>query len=195
MRLLYTLLLCLSVQFAWAQPRSGDASLDSRLARYMALTGEKDFKGLLEYIHPGLFKIAPREAIQKSFEEVFADPSMEIGFDSMAVRRFGAPFTTQGVEYRKVDYRMVLHLRFKDESVAKDPAFEKELVPALKAAFESDEVVFNKKTGTVVLKKNDVLYAIRDTPSSDWTFIGYKKQKQLVEAIFLPEAITHYKLL
>ncbi|TCZ73676.1 hypothetical protein [Flaviaesturariibacter aridisoli] len=193
--LLFSLALLCITNLASAQAKSGDAALDNRLQRYLDLTYQKDFNGLMDLIHPSLFRLAKREELVKAFEEVFSDESLEIGFDTMRVVQIGAPFTNAGIQYRRADYYMVMHLGFRDSSVYAQPGFQEQMVSALQTAFEAGRVTFNPKTRTFILSKNDVLYAIRDTPSTPWTFIGYKRNKAMIEAIFPKEVIAHYKML
>src|SRR5687767_3206460 len=103
--LLFSSVLVLST---WAQVKSGDAALDKRLAEYMKYNDELNFDKIMDYMHPKLFKIAPKDAIVASMKAAFESADMKLTMDDLGVTSVGASFKSAGSEYRKVEYKMTM---------------------------------------------------------------------------------------
>src|SRR3982074_2051779 len=90
-----------------------DRGLQKRLDEYMKLNKELNFKKLIDYIHPSLFKIAPKKDIIQAFEQTFNNDKVEIRFDSLNVVSVEPPFKYHEVIYQKVNYYTSMELRVK----------------------------------------------------------------------------------
>lgn len=176
-----------------AQVRSGDKALDARLDTYMQWNRDLDFEKVMDYVHPKLFSIAPREAILQSFKQAFDNDQIAITIDSSYVVAFSPAFQHEAASYRKVDYFMSMRLRFKDTAVVNDE-FIGTMTQNLQASMPGKTVAFNKALAAFVIRGKDVMIAIKDSKDAQWMFLGHNNNPQLVEALFAPEVIKHFKL-
>ena len=176
-----------------AQVKSGDAALDKRLADYMKFNDDADFEKVMDYMHPKLFKIAPREAIIASMKAAFESEDMKLGMDDLGVTSVGPVFTSAGSDYRKVEYKMTMTIRFTDTTVYA-PEFIEQMTSMYTESFAGKKVTFDKKTKAFVITGTDILYAIKDA-GQPWLFIGYKKDPDMLRQLFTRPVIDHYKML
>lgn len=184
----------LFVSSSWAQAKSGDADLDKRLSEYMAYTEKLDFDKIMDYMYPKLFKIAPREALVSAMKEAFQSKEMKMGLKDLGILAIGDVFATGGTEFRKIEYKMTLTMQFTDTSATNDPQFMEVMKESMAAGFPDKEVVVDEATKSILVKGNDILFAIKDL-GKQWMFIGYKDEPSLIKVIFPQAAIDHFKLL
>jgi hypothetical protein len=180
---------------SFAQVQSDDKVLNERLAGYMGANKALDFEKLFDYIHPNLFKVAPKEQLLVAFKQAFDNEALQIGIDTIEIKAIGEPFTAGTGTYRRVDYSMSMHLTFKDSSVYDKPDFENTVLASFQKSFGDKTVSFDKAAKMFRIRGADVMYAIKDNAQKPWLFIGYEKNKDLMEAIFPPAVIKHFKLL
>ncbi|MDB5196276.1 MAG: hypothetical protein JWP88_647 [Flaviaesturariibacter sp.] len=178
-----------------AQVKSGDAQLDQRLSNYMKYNEQLDFEKMFDLIHPKIYKVAPKEQLIKVFKDAFDNEALEMAIDTIKTLAVGAPFRTGAASYRRVDYYMTMHLRFKDTTIYETPDFATTMITSLQQSFGNRVVSFDKDSKRFSVRGNDVLYAIKDNQDTPWMFIGYQKNEPLIKAIFPKDVIEHFKLL
>ena len=171
-----------------------DTSLTRRLKEYNRLSKEAKFEELMEYMHPSLFDLAPKEQLIEAFKNIYENEAMKITIEKIESRSISDPLTLNGAQYRKVDYDMVLNMKFKDESKLSDSSTIKTMVSSLQEALAGKEVSYNASSKQFVIKGSDIVIAIKDNSSTPWLFLGYDGTNELVKKLFPPEMIEHFKL-
>jgi len=188
----FTLAILLSVSLASAQP---DADFKKRLDIFMKLNRDMDFDKMMDYIHPALFKIAPRDAIVEAFKNSFDNQLIKMSIDSINILQVSTDFKLGDTVYRKVDYGMIASLKFKDTSATNDTAFVNQTIENLRKGFPEGQIIYNQAKDQFEIKTNTLLIAIKDGPSIPWMFLGYQKNEELLKQIFPDAVIAHFKLL
>jgi hypothetical protein len=191
-KLSFTLALLLSVSVVSAQ---ADTSFKKRLNVFMKLNRDMDFDGMMNYIHPSIFKIAPREQIVEVFKNSFDNQMIKMSIDSLFILKISSDFRLGDTVYRKVDYGMLATLKFKDTSLKSDTAFISRTTENLKKGFADGTITYNQAMDAFEIRTNTLLIAIKDGPSVPWMFLGYQKNEDLLRQIFPAEVISHFKLL
>ncbi len=171
-----------------------DTSLNRRLKEYIRLNKELKFVELMEYLHPSLFELAPKEQMIGLFENVYDNADMKITIEKIEVRTISAPFTLKAVQYYKVDYDMAMQMKFKDENKISDSNTVKTMISSFQEVLPGKEVSFNASGKYFVIKGSDVLIAIKDNPETQWLFLGYDGNNEMVKKLFPQELIEHFKL-
>ncbi len=180
------------VAFAgFSQP---DTALNNRLQEYMRLSKDLNFEELMDYIHPSLFKLAPKEQLTEVFKKVYDNDDMKITIDSQENRFISDLYTLNGVQYRTVDYYMVMLMKFKDESKTLDSSFVNSMTSSLQIALPKKKVNFDALNNQFIIKGTDVLMAIKDSQKSNWLFLGYDTSNEMIKQLFPQELIEHFKL-
>ena len=167
--------------------------LRSRLNTYMDLTREKNFDKIMDYIHPSLYKIAPRIEMKQALESAYATDGIDLTFDSMAVVKISEEFLFNSSIYRRVDYFGIMRMRFTDTEKTEDSTFVNMLLPALQAEFPDQEVKFDAKTTSFIIRGEDILLAIKDT-GAEWLFLGFERGNPMIESLFPKEVRERFKI-
>lgn len=192
-KLTLAFLLCLSIT---AFTQTTDQALNTRIQEYLAYNKALNFEKLMDYIHPKLFTIAPREAILQVFEQTFKSKEMQFTFDSMAVATVTPVFKFGGAEYRRVNYfaQMTIAMN-KDSMDLSNPEAAGIMRKAFAAGFPGKKVTMNVAKNAIVVSGTDVMFAIKDATVSDWMFLGYDRSKAELNRRLYPKPVrTHFKL-
>ena len=193
MKKLAFILLFLTTAFI-GTAQTTDAQLKQRLNNYMQLNKELDFEKIMDYMHPVLFTVAPKEAMQQTMEQAFNSEEMKISIDSLQVLTIGEDFKQGEAVYKKVDYFMGMSMVFKD-NMLEDESFREMITAGMKEAMGNKQVSYDEKKKALIITGNEVMFAIKDNPKTEWLFLGYDKNPELIKAIFPKSVIAHYKLL
>ena len=193
MKKLAFILLFLTTAFI-GTAQTTDAQLKQRLNNYMQLNKELDFEKIMDYMHPVLFTVAPKEAMQQAMEQAFNSEEMQISIDSLQVLTIGEDFKQGEAVYKKVDYFMGMSMVFKD-NMLEDESFREMITAGMKEAMGNKQVSYDEKKKALMITGNEVMFAIKDNPKTEWLFLGYDKNPELIKAIFPKSVIAHYKLL
>ncbi len=175
----------------FAQP---DTALSKRLEEYIRLNKELKFEELMEYIHPSLFKLAPKDQLIEVFKKVYDNDEMKISIDNLEKRSISDLYALNGVQYHKVDYYMVMRMKFKDESKTLDSSFVNSMTTSLEAALPKKKVSYDAAGNQFFIKGTDVLMAIKDSPKSNWLFLGYDAGNEIIKQLLPMELIEHFNL-
>ena len=184
----------ISALLSKAQSDTSLVSLEKRLNEYMVINKQLDFERLFDYIHPNMYKIAPREQLVEAFKRTFNNDEVALGIDSIRQTQISETFLLNGASYRKVDYYMIMWLKTKDESSMDDSSFVEIMLAGLKEGFANKEVYFDKGRKAFMVKGNDKLVAIKDTPGSIWMFLGYQKGNPHTSKMMPEPVIKHFRL-
>ena len=172
-----------------------DTSLQRRLDAYLAANKQLDFEKLMDYIHPKLFDIVPREQMIELFKSIFDNPQMMISMDSMSVIGVSKSFNFKGAEYKKVDYYLRMSLRFKDSTVLKDQDRVSEIQEQVKTSMSAEKIRYVPQNNSLAIDAKKIMFAIKDNPRTQWMFVGYEpQQREMMKALVPEEVLTNFKL-
>ena len=178
-----------------AQVADSDTQLTRRLHHYMQLSKDLKFEQLMDYMHPALFTIAPKEDILKTFEAIYHNEEMKITIDSIAILAIGPGYKNKERIYKKVDYFMSLQLRYNDTVALADTVFKNNLRNGLEVGFPGKKISYNENNYSYTIAGNEVMFAIKENATAAWMFVGYNKNPVLIKALFPEAVIQHFKLL
>ena len=149
----------------------------------------------MNYIHPKLFQIAPKEQMIELFKSIFDNPQMTISMDSMSITGISKSFNFKGAEYKKVDYYLWLSVRFKDTSVLKEKDKVSEIEERVKTAMGAQNVKYIPEDNSLAIDTRKIMFAIKNDPRTLWMFIGYEPQQMEMMKMLIPtEVLTNFKL-
>src|SRR5688572_20376705 len=100
-----------------------DSKLKTRLDEYMRLNRELNFERLMDYVHPKLFTLAPREQLISYFKNIYDNEEMKIRIDSATISAISPVYKLTPGFYHKVDYKMRLTLILNDTAVTNQESF------------------------------------------------------------------------
>jgi len=189
------LLLFFIVLTCFSALAQNDTALQRRLDEYLIANKELNFEKLMNYIHPKLFEIAPREQMIELLKSVVDNPQMTISMDSMAVTGISKPFNFKGAEYKKVDYYVGMSLRFKDTAALKVQDKVADIEQRVKTAMDAQNVKYIPQDNRLAIDARKIMFAIKDNPQTQWMFIGYEpRQVEMMKMLLPAEVLTNFKL-
>jgi len=172
-----------------------DTALQRRLDEYLVANKQLNFEKLMNYIHPKLFEIAPKEQMIDLFKSIFDNPQMTISMDSMSVTGISKSFNFKGAEYKKVNYYLGMSMRFKDTAVLKDESKVSEIADRIKTAMAAENVKYIPQDNRLAIDTRKIMFAIKDNPQALWMFIGYEPQQMEMMKMLIPtEVLDNFKL-
>jgi hypothetical protein len=196
MKKLTFLLLLSFFTFAVSAQNSTDAQLNKRLQTYMTLSKELDFAGVMDYMHPKLFTIVPKEQLVQTMETAFNTPGMKITFDSMAVVAIGPVYKTGSASYRKVDYFMSMSISLGDSLDLTDKQVADIMLASFKQGFPGKKVSVATATNSILVSGKELMFAIKDAQAPEWLFLGYDRSNpKMVQQLYPKPVRQHFKLL
>jgi len=137
----------------------------------------------MDYIHPRLFQIAPKELLLQALKAPFESEDVKVSLDSLAIVEVSAAFAHQGTTYRKVTYSMAMDMRFTDEEALQDDSFINLVLQGLRGEFPQSTVSYQTEKKNFHISGRDMLIAIKDA-DKPWMFIGVEKEGDMMEKLF-----------
>ncbi|MEO1216483.1 MAG: hypothetical protein AAFY45_23305 [Bacteroidota bacterium] len=193
LKLLFCILFIFS-GFAQAQPEATEESLSSTLSEYIGLVENMDLGGTVEYLHPKLFEMAPKEMLKQAMEQAFADTSISFRMYDGEITKIHDILTVEEGSYALVDYRFTMDMKFKlDESNqdSVDSDLESiELTGSILAMQHGEEnVKLDKDSRTLTITANNTMYAILEEGFDSWKFLEKKPNMMGVLDQIIPESV------
>lgn len=211
---IFLLLLCWSSASAQADKQV----LEEKLNDYIRLTKAKDFAGVMEYIHPKLFEMAPKEMIIEAMEKVYSDPMQEMNFDDFSIAGISNVIKDKNVDYALVNYTYKLQLHLTeaffeneeeeeedeeeegDEGDDEEEEGEEDTVDAksevmqfmltfFEERFGKERVRLDDATNTFHIDAASEMFAILDPAIGDWKFIENKEQYEAILNKIVPAKV------
>lgn len=196
MRKYFASLFIAFVSIAAIAQNNSDAQLSKRVDEYMKLTRELKFEEIMDYTHPKMFTIAPKEQLTEALKQGFDNEGMSIAIDSAVVTGISDGFIFEKTTYKKVDYSVNMAIRFKDTAALKEETFISTMKMAFTNAFPGATVEFTETDKVFRIKASNLMIAIKDNEATPWMFLGYeKKNAELSKLLYPKEVIEHFKLL
>ena len=128
-------------------------ALNKRLEIYMRLSKELNFEELMEYVHPSLFTLASKEQLIDVFKKIYDNDEMKISIDNLESRSISDPYALHSVQYRKVDYYMVMHMKFKEEGKTSDSSFVDRMTTTLQTALPRRKLASLSRAANLLSKE------------------------------------------
>ena len=152
----------------------------------------QNFDGVLDYMYPKVFEMAPRAQMKAGMEQMFSSPDMKIEFISNDVTRVTDKKEVDGVTYAAVFYNSKMKMTFlseKDKSPEDQKAFLDFMKVTMDTQFGADNVTSDAEAMSLVINMDANMFAIKDPQYDGWKFIGNDDaMKMLVDSI-VPESV------
>lgn len=159
---------------------------------YYDYLNNQNFDGILDYMYPKVFEMAPREQMKMGMQQMFNSPDMKIEFLSNDVTHVSDEKAVDGITYAVVFYNSKMKMTFLSEmdKPADDQAsFLEFMKTTMQTQFGSGNVTSDPETMSLVINMDSNMFAINDPKYKTWKFIGNDDaMKSLVDTI-VPEAV------
>lgn len=168
-----------------------DPSLLVRLDSFMKVNHLLDFEKVMDFTYPKLFTIAPREQMIELMQNTFDNEEMTSELDSLQTGKIWPEIKTDEGSFVKVDYTMVMRMKFKRDPA--DTTDEMEtlgmIAGLMEGQFGEGNVRIDSATKKINIKVNTALVAIKDSISPQWTFINFKKEEAMTSMLLSQDII------
>lgn len=163
-----------------------DASLKVRLDSMMLVTKASDIDKILDYTYPKLFTIATREQLAEAMSAAFETEEYSSSLDSVEVIKIYPVFNLGAGQYAKIKHSMLMRMKFRDPIDDEQAA---QALTEMEASFGKGNLRFDKPANTFVISIISAMLAIKDEFSSEWSFVNYSGDDQMVKLLFSKELI------
>ena len=191
MKNIITLLIALLISVSsFAQSHKDEVSKNAQT--YYDYMTAQNFDGVLDYMYPKVFEMAPRAQMKAGMEQMFSSPDMKIEFISNEVSKVSDKKEVEGVTYAAVFYNSKMKMTFlseKDKSAEDQKAFLDFMKITMDSQFGENNVTADQAEMSLVINMDANMFAIKDPQYEGWKFIGNDDaMKQLVNSI-IPESV------
>jgi hypothetical protein len=188
-----TLFIALALTTLLAQAQTKDSALNRRMAEFVQASKVLDVPGIMDYLYPRIFEIAPRHILVQEMQKTFQSEDVILKMDSIKI--IGAePITVAGpASFTRFQTYTVMQLKMVEkDSLAED--HQMQYLELFKAQFGKDNVRYNGETGFFSIRSIKFALAIKDRYSKNlWTFVNQEQNKVLKK--LLPAAVVKkYKI-
>jgi hypothetical protein len=191
MKNLTTLILALLISLS-SFAQSHKAEITKNAQTYYDYMTNQNFDGVLDYMYPKVFEMAPRAQMKAGMEQMFSSPDMKIEFLSNDVTKVSEEKVVEGITYAAVFYNSKMKMTFVSEQDKQEDdkkAFLEFMKVTMDSQFGEGNVTSDIKSMSLVINMDAMLFAIKDPQYEGWKFIGNDDaMKQLVDSI-IPESV------
>ena len=191
MRTLYILVFLVGLS-ASIQAQSYKSEITKHAETYYDYLTHQNFDGILDYMYPKVFEMAPREQMKAGMQQMFNSKDMEIDFLSNEVNSVTDTITINGITYAAIFYNSKMKMTFTSE-IDKPEDDKKSFLDFMKITmntqFGADNVTSNFEEMSLTINMDANMFAIRDPKYNNWKFMGNDDaMKQMVDNI-IPERV------
>jgi hypothetical protein len=170
-----------------------DKEFNKQLDIYLRLNKELKFDEMMDYTHPRIFQLASKEQLTEALKTAFDNPNFSMSLDSIFITDISAPFIFENSNYRKIEYRMLAGIKFKDTGFVSGKEDIDMMIKSLESGFQGGTVTYDESTRWFRINTKTIMFGIKDT-TKPWLFLGYQENSPELKKIYPPEVIAHFQL-
>jgi hypothetical protein len=191
MKNISALILALLISISsFAQSQKEDIAKNAQT--YYDYMTAQNFDGVLDYMYPKVFEMAPRAEMKAGMEQMFSSPDMKIEFVSNDVTKVSEEKIVDHITYAAVYYNSKMKMTFvseQDKPEEDRKGFFDMMKSTMDSQFGAENVASNFETMSLIVTMNATMYAIKDPQYTGWKFLGNDDaMKMLVDSI-VPESV------
>jgi len=175
-----------------AYSQSLKETLTKEANAYFDFMTNQNFDGVLDYMYPKVFEMAPREQMKSGMEQMFNAEDMTIQFLSNDVTKVTDMVKQDGINYAAIFYTSQMKMTFlTEEGQTEDDkkGFLMFMKATLETQFGEGNVAEELSTMSLIVDMSATMFAIEDPKYEGWKFLGNDDaMKTLVNSI-IPESI------
>jgi hypothetical protein len=163
-------------------------------SEYSSHVENKDNTKLVEYLHPGMFEVAPKEMLIEMMDNAFADKTISMTFGEMRIDSLSDIMVENTNKYCLIYHNFDLTMKMlptndSEEAmkVARETAFF--TYEYMQNAYGEENVKFDKETVSFEILMASQTFAINDEKTDGWKFIEAKKDSHIILKNILPESV------
>lgn len=163
-------------------------------SEYSAFVTDKDNTSLVEYLHPGLFEVVPKEMMVEMMDNAFADKTISMTFGEMRID------SLSDITFDKENKYCLIHHNF-DLTMQMLPTNDSEEAMKITRAtadfthdymlttYGEENIKFDKEKALFEILIKSKTFAIDDEKTEDWKFIEAKEDSHAILKNILPDSV------
>lgn len=161
---------------------------------YSNLILKKDFDKALDYVHAGIFEIAPRDQMKQILEQTFNNPMMEIEMTKPEIKGVSAIKEIDKTYYLKFNSNDVVKMRFSPQAIGEGDEAVAKVRQGLEAQFGQANVSYDSTTRFFSISTLKPVIAA-STDKKTWKFVTIDNE-QLIPMLekFIPKEVLDMKV-
>ena len=163
-------------------------------AEYTTHVSNKDNANLVEYLHPGMFEIAPKEMLIEMMDNAFADKTIAMDFGEMRIDSLSEIMFDKTNKYCLLYHNFDLTMKMlptNDSQEAMNITRETAAMTNkfMQQSYGKENVEFDEENASFKILVSSKTFAINDDKSKGWKFIEAKKDSHSILKTILPESV------
>jgi hypothetical protein len=180
-------ILVLSMHSLMAQEISekDKSNISKRLEEYTQMTNKGNWKELVEFIYPGLFKVVPKESMIGVFSS-FSSMGIKMSMDEMNVKSYEMLGKMNGETFVAIPYNTQVYMTFSGDATSSMEMVKEQMI----LQFGVENVTIDEDENRLSFAPDKTMLAIYIEKDKDWYFIEYEANKQEIFNQIIPEEIV-----
>lgn len=191
MKQLFTICLSLFIAFTISAQSQKEIITKEAQTYYEYMTNQ-NFDGVLDYMYPKVFEMAPREQMKMGMQQMFNSPDMKIEFLNNDVTNVSDEKVVDGVTYAAVYYNSKMRMTFVSELEKPDEdkkTFIQFMKGTMASQFGEENVQADTESMSLVINMDATMFAIKDPKFDGWKFLGNDDAMQMIVNSIIPESV------
>lgn len=191
MKQLFTIFLSLCMTLS-ISAQSHKEIITKEAQTYYDYMTNQNFDGVLDYMYPKVFEMAPREQMKMGMQQMFNSPDMKIEFLNNDITNVSEAKEVDGVTYAAVYYNSKMKMTFVselDKSEEDKSSFIQFMKGTMASQFGEENVEADAETMSLVINMDATMFAIKDPKFDGWKFLGNDDAMQMVVNSIIPEDV------
>ncbi len=166
--------------------------LTSEVNNYFDFMTNQNFDGVLDYMYPKVFEMAPREQMKIGMQQMFNAADMKIQFLANDVTNVTDLKQLNGIDYAAIFYSSKMKMTFlTDEEQAEEDkkGFLMFMKATMQTQFGEENVQEELETMSLIIDMNATMFAINDPKYNGWKFLGNDDAMKTLVNTIIPESI------
>ena len=166
--------------------------LTSEANMYFEYLTNQNFDGILDYMYPKVFDLAPREQMKIGMQQMFNAEDMNIQFLANDVTKVSDKKVLDDVEYAVIYYFSTMKMTFLTEEGQTEEdkkGFLMFMKSTLQTQFGEEHVQEELETMSLIIDMNATMFAIKDPQYKGWKFLGNDDSMKTIVNAVIPETV------
>ncbi len=175
-----------------AHSQSLKETLTTEANAYFDFMVNQDFDGVLDYMYPKVFEMAPRDQMKVGMRQMFNAEDMKIQFLANDVTKVTDKKALNGIDYAAIFYSSTMKMTFltEDEQTEEDKkGFLMFMKTTMQTQFGEEHVKEELETMSLIIDMSATMFAINDPQYKGWKFLGNDDAMKMIVNSVIPESI------
>jgi len=172
--------------------QSQKETIEKEAQTYYDYMTNMNLDGVLDYMHPKMFDMAPKEQMKAGMEQMFNSPQMKIEFISNTITSISDTKELDEVTYAVVYFNSKMRMTFlteKDKPEEQRTDYLELMKSTMAVQFGSENVTIDAETTSLVINNDANMFAIKDSQYDGWKFLSNEKNMAAFVNSIVPEAV------